>query len=521
MLHAESISTPEDNCYYNAPQVIGFILNRQGKADEALKYMFSALKRADSANYIQMIIGANFAIADAYRENKNSVKALGYAIKGLKMAETLKDTAEIIHAYGNLSNILSNRDYFNAKRLDSAIYYSKKIMNLPFSSRGFTPYDSAKNFSNMGRLYRMKQRFDLAKYNLEIALDVANRRNFKSFQQSILNEIATLELDEGNNGKALALTKQAANILPASQTSLNRVKELAERTQEANVLTGNYQLALANLINASKIKDSLFSLKKQATIAEIEKRYERDNKVLKATNLAIKEEGERNTTIFVATFIIAASSMFFIWRIHRRKKQNEFLSNLIHEVNHRTKNNLQMLNGLITSIYHNVSDDTIKEEIKKLRSYIKSFGLVYDNLNRTASFDDVDITAYTKDIGNAVIANVAGNDLAFIYNANSEILMSTDKAILIGLIINELITNSLKHAFSSAVQKQIAINVIKSLDGFLIITYQDNGLGQIAVHGKSNSFGMGMIHQLIKQLKGSIAFDSIDNKKITISVPLT
>jgi two-component sensor histidine kinase len=180
-----------------------------------------------------------------------------------------------------------------------------------------------------------------------------------------------------------------------------------------------------------------------------------------------------------------------------------------------------MLNGLITSIYHNVSDDTIKEEIKKLRSYIKSFGLVYDNLNRTASFDDVDITAYTKDIGNAVIANVAGNDLAFIYNANSEILMSTDKAILIGLIINELITNSLKHAFSSAVQKQIAINVIKSLDGFLIITYQDNGLGQIAVHGKSNSFGMGMIHQLIKQLKGSIAFDSIDNKKITISVPLT
>ncbi len=518
--YAETISSPNDNCYYMAPQVIGFILNRQGKAEEAMDYLFKALKRADSANYPNMVIGTNFAIADAYRENKNSARALVYALNGLKKAEILKDTAQIIYAYSTLSNILSNRDYFNKVRLDSAVYYHEKIMNPPFSSKGSTPYDSTKNFSNMGRLYRMQQRFDLAKKNLDIALDVANRRTFKSYQQSILNEIATLELDKGNNEKALVLTKQAKDILPASQTSLNRIKELAERTQEADAATGNYEAAFTNLINANKIKDSLFSLKNQAAIAEIEKRYERDTKVLKANNLAIKKESERNTIVFVALFIIAVSTMFFIWRIYKRKKQNEFLATLIHEVNHRTKNNLQMLNGLITSIYHNVVDIDTKAEIKKLRSYIKSFGLVYDTLNSTASFDNVDIAAYTKDIGNAVINNTVDGNLEFKYSADSEILVATDKAILIGLIVNELVTNSLKHAFASTNHKQIAISIVKTSTNVVNITYQDNGAGQITTSPTTTSFGMGMIQQLVKQLKGTMVIDTNDTKKITISVPI-
>jgi two-component sensor histidine kinase len=519
ILYAESISTPNDNCYYTAPQVIGFILNRQGKAEEALKYLFTALKRADSANYANMTIGANFSIADAYRENKNSARALGYALNGLKKAEILKDTAQIIYAYSTLSNILSNRDYFNKERLDSAVQYHEKIMKPPFSNKGFSPYDSAKNFSNMGRLYRMQQKFDLAQKNLDVALDVANRRNFKSYQQSILNEIATLELDKGNNEKALALTKQAKDILPASQTSLNRVKELAERTQEADAATGNYEAAFADLMKANKIKDSLFSLKNQAAIAEIEKRYERDTILLKATNMAIKKESERKTIIFVAIFIITFSTMFFIWRLYKRNKQNEFLSTLIHEVNHRTKNNLQMLNSLITSIYHNVADIDTKAEILKLRSYIKSFGLVYDNLNKTGSFDNVDISAYTKDIGSAVINNAIDGNLEFKYSADSEILVATDKAILIGVIINELVTNSLKHAFASCNHKQIAISIVKK-GNVVNITYQDNGAGQISSTASATSFGMSMIQQLVKQLKGILVIDTNNMKRITISVPI-
>lgn len=521
MIYAESISTPQNDCYYMAPQVIGYILNRQGKADEALQYLFKALKRVDSAGYIKMLASANFAIADAYRENKNSAKALGYALKGLTVAEATKDTFLLITAYNTLSNLLSNSDYLTEPRLDSAVYYQKKVMAPPIINKWIKPYDSAKNFSNMGRLYRMKQEFDLAKIDLDIAYDVAKRRDFKAYQQSILNELATLELVKGNKQKGLALVKEAKNILPANQTSLNRVKELVERTQEANGDVGNFKEAYQGILKANMIKDSLFSIKNQSAIAEVEKRYERDTKVLKANNLAIKNEGERNVIIFVSIIFIAVITAYFIWQAYKRRKQNEFLSTLIHEVNHRTKNNLQILNSLITGIYQNVDDVFLKGEIKKLRSYIKSFGLVYDNLNKAASFDDVDISAYTQDIGKAVLGNVNDDKFEFLYQANDKILISTDKAVLIGLIINELITNSLKYAFNEAGNNQILINLAKQKGNVLNLVYEDSGNGYKIDGSKKNSFGLKMIQQLVKQLKGSITFDAANAKRVNIIIPIS
>jgi two-component sensor histidine kinase len=518
--HAESISSSSFSCYYETPQYIGFLLNRQGKADEALTYLFKALKRADSAGLQVTVIDCNFSIADAYRENKSSARAMGYALKGLETAIALKDTSRIINGYSTLSNILSNRDYNNQKRLDSAVYFQEKIMSPAIMSRWIKPYDSAKYFSNMGRLYRMQGKFDIAKKALSIALDVAERRQLKSLKQSTLNELATIELDMGNQQKALIISNSARSVLPASQTSLNRIKELNERAHEANSDIGNYKEAYENLLRVNQINDSLFNIQNQLAIAEIEKKYIRDKKVLEANNLTQKKENERNIIIALAIFIISITSAVYVWRVYKRRQQNSFLTTLIHEVNHRTKNNLQMLNALMAGIYQNVNDDSVKAEIKKLRSYIKSFGLVYDNLIKSASFDDVDISTYTKDISTAVIGNMNSDELELIYKADSKILIDTDKAILIGIIINELITNSLKHAFSSNSKNQIAIQLVKQDDKRLGIIYEDNGIGKIKNSSENKSFGTGMIEQLIKQLRGSIVYDSTNEKRVTMSIPL-
>lgn len=519
--YAESISTPQNDCYYMAPQFIGFILNRQGKSGAALQYLFKALKRVDSAGYTSMQASANFTIADAYRENKYSAKAIGYARKGLEIAALQKDTSQLMVGNTTMGNILSNSDYSNKIRLDSAVKYAQKNMVTPFINKWTGPYDSAKNFLNMGRLYRMQQQFEGAINNLNIAMEVATRRNFKSFEQSILNEIATVELEKGNSKKGLLLAQQAKNILPASQTSMNRVKELVERTQEANVKNGNYKEAYNNVLVADKIKDSIYSLKNQAAIAEIEKRFERDTKVLKATNLAIRKENERNIIVFIAVFFISITSGYFIWRSYQRSKKIEFLSLLIHEVNHRTKNNLQMLSSLIASIYQNIEDDFLKGEIKKLQRYIKSFGLVYDNLNNTASFDDINISKYSQDISTAVFGNLKAAELQFLYSGDTTILVSTDKAILIGLILNELITNSLKYAFSAMGENKISINLVLQKDNLLRIVYSDSGKGYKISDVKKSSFGLHMIRQLVKQLKGSIVLNVLHSQQINLLIPIS
>jgi two-component sensor histidine kinase len=108
-----------------------------------------------------------------------------------------------------------------------------------------------------------------------------------------------------------------------------------------------------------------------------------------------------------------------------------------------------------------------------------------------------------------------------VYQSDIPILISTDKAILLGLIINELITNSLKHAFNREVHNKIAISINKQDDKWMQVHYEDNGRGEIISTQSKKSFGIGMVQQLVKQLKGTITFEPSSPKKITISIPLS
>ena len=520
-IYSESISSPYNGSYFSAPEFIAFILNRQGKADAALQYLFKSLHRADSAAMIRQIISNNLTIADVYRENGNCDKALNYGLKALQLMGNLNDSSLLIYTYSTISNIYSNSDYRNEKRLDTALYYYSKIMEPVFVKRWFKPYDSARHFLNMGRLYGLVSRLDDASKLLDLALEVSKRKQFKSLEQNILNEQLTLEMKKGNREKALLISAQAQKTLPESQTNIKRYKELTDRSRELLGGTGDYQLAYENLLKSDSIRDSIFNIRKIKAVAEIDKKYIHDTELLKAENKARKKENERNSIIFVAILSIIILTSLFSWKIYERRKQNEFLGTLIHEVNHRTKNNLQMLNALIAGIYQNVHDKDSKSEILKLKSYIQSFGLMYDYLTRVASFDEVNIAEYTQNIGKALMAGVHPQDLTFLCRADHNIIIHTEKAILIGLIINELMTNSIKYAFPEpGPDHQISIHIAKEKDNLLNIEYADNGIGfsPDVVHKKT--YGLQMIHAMTKQLKGTIQFDTDLITKVRITVPL-
>jgi two-component sensor histidine kinase len=519
-LFAESIAKPYNESYYTSPQFSAFILNRQGKSNEALSLLFNSLKRSDSVGISSYVNTCYFAIADVYRETSNCDMALVYAFKGLYLAKSYHDTSQIITAFATLSNIYSNTGYRNDKRLDSALYYYRKIMVPPFFDRWVKPYDSARHFSNMGRLLRLHKEYDAAKTSLRLGLEVAERKNFKSLQQILLNEQMSLELDLGNDQKALILGDRSKNLMALDQLDLKKVKELTDRTTEILDKTGNFKEAYSSLMVSDRIKDSLFNLSKINATVEIEKKYQRDTKVLKAENLLQRAENRRNQILFLSIILIVILSSYFIWRTNKKNQQTKFLSTLIHEVNHRTKNNLQMLNSLISVSAQNLVDENAKSELNKLKSYIKSFGLMYDNLNMKLSFDEVNLSEYTEAIGKAVIGNQHEEKTKLLYSAEDRILVSADKAILIGLIMNELITNSLKYAYNSVSKKGIEISLTLSENHSLKISYMDSGEGYKLDALKPGSFGLKMIMQLVKQLKGSISMDEINLAKLHIMIPL-
>jgi two-component sensor histidine kinase len=144
---------------------------------------------------------------------------------------------------------------------------------------------------------------------------------------------------------------------------------------------------------------------------------------------------------------------------------------------------------------------------------------MYENLNNAASFDTVNLSDYVTNVSNSAVSGSHVNDLSLDINTESNIQLSTDKAILVGLIVNELITNSIKHAFPSGNEGKITINLFKKEEETLALSYEDNGTGQIASSSKTGSFGVNMIQQLVKQMKGSILYDTNNLKRVNIYFP--
>lgn len=191
---------------------------------------------------------------------------------------------------------------------------------------------------------------------------------------------------------------------------------------------------------------------------------------------------------------------------------------IIREVNHRMKNHMSQLISLINMTKY--SDD--KNALELLKSRIFSYNVLYDKLCYKADSDNnVNIYEYIKDLSNKVIA---------VYKQEKEILCDTEadelyidakKTTLIGLIISELITNSIKYAFENIEISQINIKIFL-IDNKITIIYKDNGSGfnfdEIKESSQSEHLGFMLIDTMIKQYNGKIKYinEQGSNFKIVI-----
>jgi PAS domain S-box-containing protein len=181
---------------------------------------------------------------------------------------------------------------------------------------------------------------------------------------------------------------------------------------------------------------------------------------------------------------------------------------LIKEIHHRVKNNLQLISSIIYLKLTSVADSDIKSFLEDTRQKIRSIALIHERLLQTENLDKVEISDY---LGKLI------QDLKLTYfrdghvlNINTEFdteMMTLDMAIICGLIVNELLTNSIKHAFPG--NKPGNINIRFSNAGGYRLVVEDNGIGlpKNVEPGNSTSFGMQLIDVFVKQLNGKLSID--------------
>lgn len=197
-------------------------------------------------------------------------------------------------------------------------------------------------------------------------------------------------------------------------------------------------------------------------------------------------------------------------------KDNEVL---LQEVHHRVKNNLQIICSLLSlqADKMNAEDESVRY-LNNSISRIKSMALIHELLYQSTELNAINVKTYIERLIFDISCTLAfQDDIKFITDID-DINITLDRAVPCGLIITELITNAIKHAFDKdSVDKKIEISLHVSPDETLL-TIRDNGNGG----GKENScsgLGLTVIHSLVKQIKGNINFENDNGTYVHIMLP--
>ncbi len=191
------------------------------------------------------------------------------------------------------------------------------------------------------------------------------------------------------------------------------------------------------------------------------------------------------------------------------QKQYDEKSTMLKEIHHRVKNNLQIVISLLRLQLSKIKDKTATEPLQKSIDRITSIALIHEKMYQGDKVKAINITSYIKDLTDNLI-NIYANKTHINLHINSTVnTIELNHIVPLSLILNELISNSLKHAFENQKNGEIKINISTNQTINLNLCYKDNGKWKTPKN--KNSFGLDLIDTFTEQLNGQYTFNSKKN----------
>ena len=191
---------------------------------------------------------------------------------------------------------------------------------------------------------------------------------------------------------------------------------------------------------------------------------------------------------------------------------------LLKEIHHRVKNNLQIISSLLKSQSRLITDEFVLNLFQDSQNRIRSMALIHEKLYSSDDLSKVDFSDYVKDIGTHLVKSYKNQTSIIIKRNVEKIFLSIDNAIPCGLIITELISNSIKYAFQNMERGVITVDVFR-IDGKIQLIVSDNGRGLPADFEikRTGSLGLHLVEMLAtKQLNGTFEIDGTEGTSFII-----
>jgi len=514
---------------------------------EAQKTLSSSLDMTIVYNLINKIVSDKMScdsmIISSFDKKKSEIKLLSVWADGVK-ADML-EVAPIPLApkgFGIQSEVIRTGESKLISNYEE--YYSRSITKVTYTDN--KPLKKARRLYSSALLVPMK-----------IDGEVIGVIQVLSYKKSAYDE-NDLKLLESLTGPITAATINASLYHQAQteiaersrkEKELSVIKKSLEEAQRiAHVGSWFYDLSSNSIRNSAEINRILGAAPEESTLhfeEAINHIHEEDKassveKLKKALNDKVsytnedrikRPDGEIRFVKIVGEPIFDESGKFTgmqgtMQDITDIKKINEELKKslgekelMLKEIHHRVKNNLQIVSSLLRLQSDKVTDTAAVEYLKQSEQRVKSMALIHQQLYKTKDLARIDFGDYIRDLCTYLFFSygVSRSRVDFVVDVK-DIFFSIDTALPCGLILNELVTNSIKHGFPGEMRGTVTISLYKDAEGKNQLMLKDDGKGSGELDFENTStLGMELVQTLTEQLEGEITVNTDSGTEIKIS----
>ncbi len=534
----------------------GAILLRMEKLDTALTILNDAEHKVQRKDLPFLYTQLGYI----YERRGNILKAADFAFECKKIGLELNDKRAIAHAYSDISNLywkfsdfekglelaLRSVSYFEERNLNDMDYnfvlyvVGNNLLNLQKHQEALAYFKQAISIGEQYGFYNNLSDVYISLVDLHTELnqyeeaELAGNQAIK-YANLIENDfllmrswlaMGRLRLFQGKYNEAIVLLKHSLEVASPDFGDKYFLSQLYQRLGKAYQGSHNYKDAIDAFEVYDSLKKEVFDVNSKQRMSLM--KYEFDLEDKEITILGMEERIKRQNSTQSLTVIIAGLLLILLLVLYvtfqNNKKKNILLESqnqekefLLKEIHHRVKNNLGIVSSLLDLQADKIKDPKIISAIEESRNRVYSMSMIHQKLYQGTNLSTIGMREYLIDLSQHILDSYGSEDKVDFKYDLEDMQLDVDSAIPIGLIVNELLTNSFKHAFPEDRKGIIHITCQQLTENRILLEVADNGIGLLEFDkedDQGSGFGTQLIDLLIHQLDGSIMTVSGEGTKI-------
>lgn len=193
---------------------------------------------------------------------------------------------------------------------------------------------------------------------------------------------------------------------------------------------------------------------------------------------------------------------------------------LLQEIHHRVKNNLQIVSSLLSLQARATGNDEAAAILRESQSRVRTMGIIHDELYQDTDISHIVVGEYVRRLAKHVVASISASpDQITLHVDTDDSLLDMEDAVACGIIVNELVSNTVKHAFPKGTPGTIAVSFRRDASGRCVLQVADNGIGSAEPIDTQNtsSLGLRLVKTLVGQIGGTFDIQQADGTLCSIT----